>query len=55
MTHLGNLCRFMPLAYTDPEVLALQNILTTMSTRLPVNRLIPSRALSWIVWTLSQV
>lgn len=55
VTHLGDLCRFMPLVYTDPEVLALRNISTTMSTRLPVNRPIRSREPSWIVWTSSQV
>jgi hypothetical protein len=38
VTHLGILCRFMPSAYTDPEVPVSQNILTTMCTRLPVNR-----------------
>ena len=48
-------CRFMPSAYTDPEVPVLQNILTTISTRLLANRQIPSRGLSWIVWTSSQV
>ena len=49
------LCRFMPLAYTDLEVLVSPNIWITISTRLLVNLGIQSRALSWIVWTLSQV
>ena len=55
MTHLCMFRRFMLSACTAPEVPVLQNILITMSTRLPVNRWIPSRVLSWIVWTLYQV